>query len=329
MTVKPAVARESYEIPVEKPYRLDLTVSVLRRLPTNIVDVLMGDGAYVRALGGVHETVIVRVEQKRPGALAVTLESRETAPGGHAAALATVRRMLGVERKLARFYRAARDIAWLRPLVARMRGVKPPRYPDLWEACVNVIVFQQLSLVAASSISRRLILALGAPKKWGAIALYAFPTLESFQSASDRVLRAAGLSASKLSTLRRVADALRSGVLDEAALEALPSPDAAARLRRIKGIGPWTATVILLRGLGRLDVFPINDSSVARNLASVAGSVPRDIDEVLRALGPQRGMLYYHLLLNRLDARDEVGRASSVEWPNSEEANGGLRVVGL
>ena len=81
-------------------------------------------------------------------------------------------------------------------------------------------------------------------------------------------------------------------------------------LCRIKGIGPWTATVILLRGLGRLDVFPIYDSSVARNLAFVAGAAPFDIDRVLTALGPQRGMLYYHLLLARLDVRGEIGRAS-------------------
>ena len=191
-----------------------------------------------------------------------------------------------------------------------MRGVKPPRYPTLWEACVNGIVFQQVSLVAASSISQRLIVALSAPIVRSDVALRMFPSVESFEDASDGVLRAAGLSANKLAALRRVANALLSGVLDEASLEEQPSPDAAARLRRIKGIGPWTATVILLRGLGRLDVFPMNDSSVARNLAFVAGSAAVDVDWVLSALGPQRGMLYYHLLLARLDARGDVGRAS-------------------
>lgn len=146
----------------------------------------------------------------------------------------------------------------------------------------------------------------------GDVVLHGFPTVDRFQKASDDVLRAAGLSAAKLSALRRVADAIRSGILDEAALESLPSPDAATLLRRIKGIGPWTATVILLRGLGRLDVFPMNDSSVVRNLAFVAESVPADIDRVLTRLGPQRGMLYYHLLLSRLDARGDLGRASSI-----------------
>lgn len=309
---KSPVAETPYEIAVEEPYRLDLTVSVLRRLSTNIVDVLTPEGHYVRALGGRHEPVVVRVAKARPGALAVTFESHEAVLGDHAQALATVQRMLGVGRDLSHFDRAARDIAWLRRLAIRMHGVRPPRYPTLWEACVNAIVFQQVSLAAASAISRRMIMALGAPTAWGAIALHSFPTVETFQHASDDVLLAAGLSATKLATLRRVAEALRSGFLDEAALEALPSSDAAELLCRIKGIGPWTATVILLRGLGRLDVFPRNDSSVARNLALVAGSIPLDIDQALRALGPQRGMLYYHLLLSRLDARGDVGRASSL-----------------
>ena len=78
-------------------------------------------------------------------------------------ALSMVRRILGVERKLSHFYRGARGISWLWPLAVRMRGVKPPRYPTLWEACVNAIVFQQVSLGAASSITRRMIVALGLP----------------------------------------------------------------------------------------------------------------------------------------------------------------------
>ena len=122
-------------------------------------------------------------------------------------------------------------------------------------------------------------------------------------------MRAAGLSAGKLMTLRRVGGALAAGTLDETMLEQQASPDAAAMLCRIKGIGPWTAAVILLRGLGRLDVFPMNDTSVTRNLALVSGSAAVDVGSTLRALSPQQGMLYYHLLLARLEAQRDLGSA--------------------
>jgi DNA-3-methyladenine glycosylase II len=299
-----------HEIPVVMPYRLDLTVCVLRRLSTNVVDLLTPQGMYVRALSGFPKTVIVRVHQRAHArSLSVAIEGETQ---NDDVVLGLVRQMLGTDRDLGKFYRAAAHIRWLAPLVERMRGAKPPRYPSLWEACVNAVVFQQISLRAASAIMHRLIVAVGSSVHVAGIPvpLYPFPLPESFQRASSARIGTVGLSANKIATLGRVADALSSGTLDPMALERCSSPDAAATLRRIKGIGPWTAAVILLRGLGRLDVFPLNDKSVAKNVALIAGSAPFDAERVLNDLGPQRGMLYFHLLLGRLEARGELGRQS-------------------
>lgn len=305
------VSRSEYECPVALPYRLDLTVSVLRRLSSNLVDVFTPDGAYLRALGGLHKLVIVRVTQPGPATLTITLvgDKRE-----HARALAIVRRVLGVDRDLAHFDRAAARIPWLKSLAKRRHGVRPPRYPTLWEACVNAIVFQQISLVAATAIIHRLIIALGQSIVSEGFQHYAFPSVTNFLAAEDDLLRAAGLSVGKLMTLRRVGDALAAGTLDETMLEQQASADAAAILCRIKGIGPWTAAVILLRGLGRLDVFPMNDTSVTRNLALVAGAAAVDVGKTLHALSPQQGMLYYHLLLARLETQRDLGRPSAPAW---------------
>lgn len=188
--------------------------------------------------------------------------------------LALVCRMLGVSRDLTDFDLSASRISWLAPLVGRMRGAKPPRYPTLWEACANAIIFQQVSLRAASAVMQRMVVVLG--QAVDAVDLptpfYVFPSPERFQEAKDELLCTTGLSTSKIATLRRVAGTLGSGMLDQIALERTASPDVAAILTRIKRIGPWTAAVILLRGLGRLDVFPANDTSIASNFALVAGS---------------------------------------------------------
>ena len=292
------------------PYRLDLTVSVLRRLSTNVVDRFTPEGQYIRALSGFVTPVVVRATQlHQEDCLSITIEGDTK---HDSTALALVCRMLAVDRDLTDFGLAASHIPWLGSLVTRMEGVKPPRYPTLWEACANAIVFQQVSLRAASTIMQRSVLALGQPVEVADLPTpcFVFPSAESVQGASDGLLRATGLSAGKLATLRRVAEALDSGILDEKILETFPSPDAAAVLRRIKGIGPWTAAVILLRGLGRLDVFPANDTSVESNIALVAGAAPFDAQAVLNTLGPQRGMLYFYLLLARLEARGEIGRPS-------------------
>lgn len=302
------------EIRLSTPYRLDLTVSVLRRLSTNLVDVIAPTGEYYRVLDGLARgdttPVVAHVRQSRADRLVVRLEGGDPGRAETDRAIALLRRSLGVDRELAHFDRAAAAIPWLAPLALRMRGVKPPRYQSLWEACVNSIVFQQVSLLAASAIMGRLITAVTEPLESAGVRLHPFPTIHQFLATSHDALRAAGLSESKLGTLGRVAEAIAEGALDERALEELPSDAAADRLREIKGIGPWTAALVLLRGLGRLDVFPANDTSVARNLAMVSGSAEPDVDAALKALEPQQGMLYYHLLLGRLESRGALGEPS-------------------
>jgi len=94
-------------------------------------------------------------------------------------------------------------------------------------------------------------------------------------------------------------------------LDELPSDVAALLLQGIKGIGPWTTAVILLRGLGRIDVLPGDDSGVRANLDRFAGEGVTTAS-VVEQLGTQRGMAYFCLLLARLEARGEIGRASDV-----------------
>jgi DNA-3-methyladenine glycosylase II len=289
-------------LPVVAPYRLDLTANVLRRLSSNIVDRLGDDGTYARALDGLAGPAIVTVRQCETGALEVELDAP---PGEEERALALVRRMLGVDRDMKTFDRRAAKIPWLRALAKRMRGVKPPRYPTLWEACVNAIVFQQISLFAAAAILKRAIEALGTPIKHESGELYAFPTPQTVLDASDTTLGTAGLSNGKQTALRCVATALLDGTLDEAMLEERSSSEAAAMLTQLKGIGPWTAAVILLRGLGRLDVFPMKDSGMARGLTRLGGG-PVDLEAALEILGDQRGMLYYHVLLDWLESRGDL-----------------------
>lgn len=306
----PALARTRHGLPVAAPFRLDLTVSALRRLPTNVVDVLTPEGHYLRAYAGSHGPIIARAEQLRADELDITIESDARDAGEHARVLALVGRTLGVDRDLTHFGRAAAEVPWLEPLARRLRGIKPPRYPTLWEAFINAVVFQQVSLHAASAIVGRLIVAFGIPLESDGTSIFLFPDAERVLDVPVEELRAVGLSASKVSTLRAAGEAILSDNLDAAMLEGLPSAEAADLLQQIKGVGPWTATVILLRGFGRLDAFPMNDSGVARNFALVAGDAQIDISHVLATLGPQKGMLYYHLLLARLEERGEIGSAS-------------------
>jgi DNA-3-methyladenine glycosylase II len=281
-------------LPVRTPFRLDLTAEALRRLASNAVDVVGSDGTYYRALRDAAGASLLAIRQREAGAIEIRATGRRADRW-----LPVVARMLGTQTDLTQWYSRSRRIAWLAPIAAALCGVKPPRYPTLWEACAHAILFQQISIHAAASIMRRAVELLGERTTLGSVRCVAFPPAQRWLEASDALLREAGVSRNKIAHLRSAADALVGGALDERELERLSTPEATKRLCAIRGIGAWSASVVLLRGLGRLDVFPPRDSGVARSLKLLAGETHVDQAELLERLGDVRGMLYYHLLLGR------------------------------
>jgi DNA-3-methyladenine glycosylase II len=281
-------------LPVRAPFRLDLTADALRRLASNVVDVVAADGTYCRALHDERGTELVAVRPQDADSIELRATGRRAERW-----LPIVSRMLGTQVDLGAWYARSRRIAWLAPLVAALRGLKPPRYPTLWEACAHAILFQQISIYAAAAIMRRAVELLGETVTAGGIRCIAFPPAARWLEASDTVLHAAGISSNKIAHLRSAAAAFAGGTLDEPSLERLSTDEAAQRLRSIRGIGPWSAAVVLLRGMGRLDAFPLRDSGVAGSLSRLAGETHVDQADLLDRLGDVRGMLYYHLLLGR------------------------------
>jgi DNA-3-methyladenine glycosylase II len=286
---------------VRPPFRLDLTANVLRRLSTNVVDTF--DGVTYRRLLGDADPALLAIRQTAPDRIAVSLDG-PAASTVDAAAVA--QRILGTAVDLTSFTAAAGAVPWLEPIVRGALGVKPPRYPSVWEACVNAIVFQQISIHAAAAILRRIIERYAVPVVTGEARMYGFPGAHTIVDADAEELRGLGLSINKVVALRTVGRAILAGTIDEAVLAAYPTVELTAALAAHKGIGPWTAALIALRGFGRLDLFPMNDSGVARSVRDLAGGIAVDVPAVLEQLGEQRGMLYYHLLLGRLAARGEV-----------------------
>lgn len=283
------------ELPVRPPYRLDLTADALRRLAANVVDVVDDDGTYRRALRDERGTNLLEVRQASARALAVRIAGAQAQRW-----MPAVERMLGTQVRLDEWYRRVRPYPWLEFLARELRGLRPPRYPSLWEALTHAIVFQQISIHAAGSIMRRVVEAASEPVEYAGQGFYPFFSAAALMACSDAKLRAAGLSANKVAHLRSAAEAVTSGRIADAEIEALASPQASERLCAIRGIGPWSAAVVLLRGFGRLDVFPMKDSGVARSLRMLSGNPTLDAHELLEGLGPVRGMLYFHLLLGRI-----------------------------
>lgn len=277
------------------PYRLDLTAQALRRVSSNIVDVLTPDGTYLRALRGDGCVNIIEVGQGADGVLAVRITGR-----GAPRRLEIVRTLLGTDVDLRRWYRRVARFPWLAALARDLRGLKPPRYPELWEALCNGIVFQQLSIAAASTIMRRFVDRFSEPLEHEGVPLRVFPAPDTIMQANDQDLLSLGLSRQKVTYLKNAAVSVKSDAITAARIESLPTNEALVELQMFSGIGRWSAANILLRGFGRLDVFPMGDSGVAQNIKLLSGDPHISLDEILLSLGDMRGMLYFHLLLGKL-----------------------------
>jgi DNA-3-methyladenine glycosylase II len=126
---------------------------------------------------------------------------------------------------------------------------------DHYGALVRAIVGQQLSVSAARSIYGRLTDRFGGRTPSPARLLADDP---------EELRAAAGLSRSKVTFLRDLADRLESGELRLDDMEDLPDEEVARRLIEVKGVGQWTVDMYLLFHLGRPDVLPVGDLGIRR-----------------------------------------------------------------
>lgn len=291
-----------YELHLHTPFDLALTAGVARRLPINVMyPIRDGELRLVMELDGVARLIGVR--QTEPRTLVYRSLSGALDSTGQAAAQSNLRRLLGLDVNLAPMYAQLMREPVLGPLAERLLGLRPPRFLSLWETFVQVVPFQQVSLAAAISIVNHMALAFGPRLRYGDEDHVGAPGIERTLGATADELRTCGLSAAKAATLRGCAARLVAGDLREDELEALPDEEVARQLRALPGIGPWSAQLILLRGLGRLANFPAGDSGATRAVRDVFQAAP-DPDvaaaEALARLDPWRGYVYFMLLGRRL-----------------------------
>lgn len=278
------------------PFHLEATVRVLQRRATNLVDVWDRE-RYLRVLATADGLALAEVTNRGtiddPDVRFTVLQGdRSTA--ARVALGRTLRTMLGLDVDPRPLERLSAKERGLGPTALAPRGMRPPRFPELFEAFARVVPFQQVSLDAGVAVVGRLVERFGTSVDHDGRRFHAFPTAEVVAGARPDALRACGMSLRKAETLRRVAGAIESGDLTEEKLSRMNSEDAIRFLAELKGIGPWSASLVLLRGLGRLDVFPPGDVGAVRGLVRLMRLEPGpSLDRVVERFGDLRGYLYF------------------------------------
>lgn len=152
-------------------------------------------------------------------------------------------------------------------LQARYPGLRPVGFLSAYEAAAWAVIGHRTRIVQAAAVKQRIAEQLGETLVVDGVPLTAFPvprrlrTLESAQGLTER----------KVAYLLGIAEAAAAGTLDSARLRGLPREQALAELQALPGIGPFSAELVLLRGAGDPDAFPVHETRLARAMAQRYG----------------------------------------------------------
>jgi DNA-3-methyladenine glycosylase II len=289
------------------PFRLELAAWTIRRRPENLVDRWDGE-IYKRIFLVDGFPVEVTVRQtgtaNHPRLHVQTVASSPIPRGARPAITRALERALGLRVDLRPFYRLARDDRRLGELAEKYEGMKPPRYPTIFEALVNAITCQQISLTVGIQLLNRLTQMAGPRLEVDGGLRYGFPRPANLARLRPAQFRSLGFSGAKARALLELSRGIVSGKLNLETLAPEGNEAALGRLLELRGVGRWTAEYTLLRGLGRLDVFPADDAGARNGLAEWLGlRGPMSYERVRRLLGrwqPYAGMLYFLMLLKGL-----------------------------
>lgn len=143
-----------------------------------------------------------------------------------------------------------------------------------FETLARIVVGQQVSVAAATSINKKLVDALEGQL-----------TATAVLDASEELLRSAGLSRQKVNYIQSLATAEATGALVLDGLPELSDEDAVAAITNIKGFGEWSAHMYLMFSLGRPDIWPVGDLAVREGFKRIQGLEDRPSAGKLKPMG--------------------------------------------
>jgi 3-methyladenine DNA glycosylase/8-oxoguanine DNA glycosylase len=276
-----------------QPYSLALSAR-MRSDPTRVFRdgvltvVYASEGGPARAL----------VRQRPDGTLAIRLDAREPE-----AALERLRFVLAADDDHSEFLRRFADDRLLGPALASFRGLRPLRTATVAHALLKAVCGQLVQARTAKLLEARLV-RLACPEHEG---LRLPPTRATFARFSPAELGRHGLVARKATALVRL-----SRTLDLERLKDVPTAAAAARIVRERGLGPWSAGVVCLQGLGRYEHGLVGDLGLIVLCSRLLGrrAEPEDTAALLERYGEWAGLASVYLLSGPARSAERLPKAA-------------------
>ncbi|HVS85626.1 MAG TPA: hypothetical protein VHD91_08335 [Gaiellaceae bacterium] len=213
-----------------------------------------------------------------------------TLRGSSETAVDKLRWMLALDDDHSEFLRRFRGDRLLGRATVHLRGLRQVRTATVAQALLRAVCGQLVDWKTARTLERAVIRSVAAPDEDG---LSSAPTCAQLAAAAPFELRRLGLHERRSAALVRVCRSL-----DLERLHALPTAAVVSRISRERGLGPWSAGVVCLEGLGRREHGLVGDLGLVKLLRALRGRPVEgwETEELLAPYGEWAGVASVYLL---------------------------------
>jgi DNA-3-methyladenine glycosylase II len=284
-------AMETFTMSPRGPFSLAASIQFLEGFtPSAYSEPQVADPALELAfpMEGSWQSVGVRVRQQADEVTAEVVSPPEADAGLVRDLRPQVERILSVDVDGSDFPAVGERDPVAGELQRRYPGLRPVGFWSPYEAAAWTIIGHRIRITQAAAIKARMAERLGEPVSFGDRVVHAFPSpmrlaeLDTFP----------GLAGRKPEWLRSLAQAALDGQLDTARLRAMPHGEAMADLKKLPGIGDFSAGLILLRGASDPDAVAYSEPRLARAVALAYGlpepASPEQLREISENWKPYR-----------------------------------------
>jgi DNA-3-methyladenine glycosylase II len=156
----------------------------------------------------------------------------------------------------------------LRGLKLKFYGLKAGSIgATVFESIIKSIIQQQISIRVAFSITNKMVTRFGEQTEAEDATYYDFPTANRLAEATLEEIRQCGLSWRKAEYIKGIADQAADGKFNSEGLRSLSNEQVAETLKKFRGVGTWTAEMVLSAGLKRNACIPAADLGVRRTFS--------------------------------------------------------------
>jgi DNA-3-methyladenine glycosylase II len=298
------IATETIILKCVPPFNFDLTASLFSNGDSQIRR--FDEGKFWQVLRADNQLILATLESsgttERPEISGKLRSNRKISQKSKEQIQKELHRLFDTQFDPEPFYKQASSDEVLKRITQKLTGLRIPSTPTVFEALIDSIVEQQISLDIAHTFETRVIRTFGDKLNLDDETYYAYPTPKNLATATLETLRNCGLSVRKSEYVTNIAKLVAEKELD---LEVLRNyddvPKIIEKLDAVRGIGAWTAELTIARSMHKYDVIPYDDLGLRRVISHYYRNDKKITAEEARTIaekwGEWKGLAGFYLIV--------------------------------